>query len=92
MPRSRRRQELSARYDFPQSIHGLIGPSVALASYDKSAGTMLIWAGSQNNVQTRVDVAQMLGIPVDDIRVIWSGSRRCSAAAASTMRHRPPQS
>ena len=39
-------KKLSARYDFPQSIHGLIGPSVALASYDKSAGTMLIWAGS----------------------------------------------
>ena len=63
---------LSARYDFPQTIHGLIGPSVAVASYDKSTGAMLIWAGSQNLVQTRVDVAQMLNIPLDNIRVLWS--------------------
>jgi CO/xanthine dehydrogenase Mo-binding subunit len=63
---------MSARYDFPQTIHGLIGPSVAVASYDKSTGALLIWAGSQNLVQTRVDVAQMLGIPLDNIRVIWS--------------------
>jgi CO/xanthine dehydrogenase Mo-binding subunit len=63
---------LAARYDFPQTIHGLIGPSVALASYDKSTGAMLIWAGSQNLVQTRADVAQMLGIPLDSIRVLYT--------------------
>ncbi len=63
---------LSARYDFPQTIHGLIGPSVAVASYDRSTGAMLIWAGSQNLIQTRADVAQMLDIPLDNIRVIWS--------------------
>ena len=33
---------------------------------------MLIWAGSQNHVQTRADVAQMLGIPLDDIRVLYT--------------------
>jgi CO/xanthine dehydrogenase Mo-binding subunit len=63
---------VSARYDFPQQIHGLIGPSVAVASYDKSTGALLIWAGSQNLVQTRADVAKMLGISLDDIRVLYT--------------------
>jgi CO/xanthine dehydrogenase Mo-binding subunit len=63
---------LSARYDFPQQIHGLIGPSVAVASYDKAKGSLLIWAGSQNLVQTRADVAKMLGISLDDIRVLYT--------------------
>ena len=63
---------VTARYDYPQQIHGLIGPSVAIASYDRAKGSMLIWAGSQNLVQTRADVAQMLGIPLDDIRVLYT--------------------
>ena len=63
---------LTARYDFPQQIHGLIGPSVGLASYDKSKGSMLVWSGSQNLVQTRVDIARMLGMSLDDIRVLWT--------------------
>jgi CO/xanthine dehydrogenase Mo-binding subunit len=63
---------VTARYDYPQQIHGLIGPSVALASYDRSKGSLLIWAGSQNLVQTRADVAQMLGMSLDDIRVLYT--------------------
>jgi CO/xanthine dehydrogenase Mo-binding subunit len=63
---------VSARYDYPQQIHGLIGPSVAVASYDTDTGAMLIWAGSQNLIQTRADVAQMLGMSLDNIRVLYT--------------------
>ena len=63
---------VTARYDFPQQIHGLIGPSVAVASFNKDSGSLLIWAGSQNLVQTRADVAGMLGIPLDNIRVLYT--------------------
>jgi CO/xanthine dehydrogenase Mo-binding subunit len=61
---------LTARYDWPQHIHGMIGPSVAVASFNKNDGSLLIWGGSQNPVQTRADAAKMLNIPLDNVRVL----------------------
>ena len=63
---------LSARYDFPFTNHGMIGPSSAVASWDKNSGSMTIWTGMQNPVQVQVETASMLGIPVNNVRVIWA--------------------
>jgi CO/xanthine dehydrogenase Mo-binding subunit len=63
---------LTARYDFPQQIHGLIGPSVAVASFNKDSGSLLIWAGSQNLVRTRADTAEMLGLSLESVRVLYT--------------------
>jgi CO/xanthine dehydrogenase Mo-binding subunit len=61
---------LSARYDFPHTTHGMIGPPNALASWEANSGLMTIWTGMQNPPQARADTAAMLGLPLEKIRVI----------------------
>ena len=63
---------LSARYDFPFTTHGLIGPSCAVASWDQANQSLTIFTGMQNPPQSRADTADMLGLRLDQIRVISS--------------------
>jgi CO/xanthine dehydrogenase Mo-binding subunit len=63
---------LSARYDFPHTTHGMIGPPCAVASWDAGGGVMTIFTGLQNPSQARADTADMLGLPLEKIRVIQS--------------------
>jgi CO/xanthine dehydrogenase Mo-binding subunit len=61
---------ISARYDFAYNNHGMIGPSIAVASWDNGTGSLTIWCGTQAIDQTRAEVARMLGIPASNVRVI----------------------
>jgi nicotinate dehydrogenase subunit B len=61
---------LTARYDFPFTTHGLIGPSCAVASWDQANQSLTIFTGMQNPPQSRADTADMLGLRLDQIRVI----------------------
>jgi nicotinate dehydrogenase subunit B len=63
---------LAARYDFPFTTHGLIGPSCAVASWDQANQSLTIFTGMQNPPQSRADTADMLGLRLDQIRVISS--------------------
>jgi nicotinate dehydrogenase subunit B len=63
---------LTARYDFPFTTHGMIGPSVGVASWDANAGVMTLWSGMQNPPQTRAETASLLGLNLDQVRVIWA--------------------
>jgi nicotinate dehydrogenase subunit B len=63
---------LSARYDFPFTTHGLIGPSCAVASWDQANQSLTIFTGMQNPPQSRADTADMLGLRLDQIRVLSS--------------------
>jgi nicotinate dehydrogenase subunit B len=63
---------LTARYDFPYTTHGMIGPPNAVASWDASSGLMTIWTGLQTPPQARADTADMLGLPLEKVRVIQS--------------------
>src|SRR5262249_61125255 len=61
---------VAARYDFPFNTHGMIGPSCAVASWDQSSESLTIFTGMQNPPQSRADTATMLGLRLDQIRVI----------------------
>jgi CO/xanthine dehydrogenase Mo-binding subunit len=75
-------QVLEATYELPFYNHAMIAPTCAVADYRDERLT--IWSGTQWPRQTQRDIAQMLGMPVDNVHVIWveeSGSFGRLAAA-----------
>jgi nicotinate dehydrogenase subunit B len=77
---------LEATYTYPFQLHGMIGPSCAVA--DVRDGRATIWSGSQWIQGDRRNLAKMLGIPLESVHSIWveaSGSYGrlgCDDAAA----------
>ena len=77
---------LKATYDFPFQDHGMIGPSCAVA--DVKADHALIWSGSQWPQGDRADIAKMLGLPLEQVQIVWReaagsyGRLGCDDAAA----------
>lgn len=77
---------LRATYEFPVQNHAMIGPSCAVA--DVRPGHVTVWSSSQWVQQTRRDLARMLDVPVETVRVIWRegsgsyGRQACDDAAA----------
>ena len=75
-----------ATYTYPIQLHAMLGPSCAVA--DVREGRATVWSGSQWIQRDRRDLAKMLGIPLEHVRVIWveaSGSYGrlgCDDAAA----------
>lgn len=67
-------------------LHGMLGPSCAVADVRPDGAT--IWSGSQWPQGDRADLAQMLGLPVEAVRVVWReaagsyGRLGCDDAAA----------
>jgi nicotinate dehydrogenase subunit B len=62
----------SARYDFPYTTHGMIGPSNGVASWDKNTNSVTIWTGMQNPVGVQAETAALMGISPNNVRVIWN--------------------
>ncbi len=60
---------LKATYKTPFQMHGSIGPSCAIADIKPDRAT--VWSCTQMPHETRGDMAQMLGIPVDNIELRW---------------------
>jgi nicotinate dehydrogenase subunit B len=60
---------IRATYQTPFQMHGSIGPSCAIADVRSDGATF--WAGTQMPHETRRDVAQLLGIPLDTIELRW---------------------
>jgi nicotinate dehydrogenase subunit B len=77
---------LQATYTYPFQLHGMLGPSCAVA--DVRDGRATVWSGSQWIQGDRRNLARMLGIPLERVRFIWveaSGSYGrlgCDDAAA----------
>ena len=77
---------LEATYTYPVQLHGMLGPSCAVA--DVRDGRATIWSGSQWIQGDRRNLAKMLGIPLESVHSIWveaSGSYGrlgCDDAAA----------
>jgi CO/xanthine dehydrogenase Mo-binding subunit len=77
---------LNARYQFPFQDHAMIGPSCAIA--DVNATRALVWSGSQWPQGDRSDIAKMLGMPLENVHLIWHeasgsyGRLGCDDAAA----------
>jgi nicotinate dehydrogenase subunit B len=62
-------KKLTAQYNFPYQMHGMIGPSCAVADVRPDGATL--WSGSQWPQGTRNDVAKMLGLPPENVQLVW---------------------
>jgi nicotinate dehydrogenase subunit B len=66
---------LEAAYHWPFHMHGMIGPSCAVAEVQGDKAT--IWAGSQGTHRTRKAVADLLGVPQRNVRVVYAEGSGC---------------
>ena len=64
-----------ATYRWPFQLHGMIGPSAAVA--DVRGDNATIWTGTQGPFRTRKAVADMLGLPEKNVRVIYCEGSGC---------------
>lgn len=61
---------LQAEYYYPMHSHGSIGPACAVASV--AGDQAVVFCGAQSVTGPRSDVADVLGIPEENVRVIWA--------------------
>jgi CO/xanthine dehydrogenase Mo-binding subunit len=89
---------LKATYCHPYQAHGSVGASCAVA--DVQADRATVWSPTQSVYPTRKAIATLLGLPVDDVRVIFTRGSGCyglngadtvsfDAALLSQAVHRP---
>jgi nicotinate dehydrogenase subunit B len=64
-----------ATYRWPFQLHGMLGPSSAVA--DVQPDSVTIWAGSQGTFLTRAQVANLLQVPEKTVRVIYREGSGC---------------
>lgn len=58
-----------ASYRWPFQMHGMIGPSCAIAEVKGKTAT--IWSGCQGPFRTRGRIAEILGFKEQDVRIIY---------------------
>jgi CO/xanthine dehydrogenase Mo-binding subunit len=68
-------KKLSATYEFAIHLHGSIGPSCAIADF--SDGRLTVWSSTQAPHWMRRELATVLGISPDKIRVIFLDGAGC---------------
>jgi nicotinate dehydrogenase subunit B len=62
-------QQIEADFELPFQAHAMLGPSCAVADVRGNSAT--IWSGTQSPLSDRDDIADMLGLPRDKVRLIW---------------------
>ncbi|MGH9681665.1 MAG: xanthine dehydrogenase family protein molybdopterin-binding subunit, partial [Candidatus Acidiferrales bacterium] len=62
-------KKFEATYRWPFQLHGMMGPSCAVADVRGDKAT--IWTGTQGPFRTRDAIAKMLGIPPANIHLIY---------------------
>jgi nicotinate dehydrogenase subunit B len=58
-----------ATYRWPFQLHGMMGPPCAVADVAKDGAT--IYTGTQGSFETRTAVAELLGLPESNVRVLY---------------------
>lgn len=66
---------LSATYVWPYQMHGSIGPSCGLATFEN--GKLTVWSGSQNPHNLHSDLMALMNIKEADIRVVRMEASGC---------------
>ena len=66
---------LKATYDFAIHLHGSIGPSCAIA--ELKDGKLTCWSASQMTHNLRKQIAAMMKLPLEDVRVIYLEGAGC---------------
>jgi nicotinate dehydrogenase subunit B len=64
-----------ATYRHPYQMHGSMGTSCAVAAVEDGKAT--IWSPTQSAYPTRSGVARLLGLSVDDVRVVFTRGAGC---------------
>ena len=68
-------KKFEAIYRWPFQMHGMIGPSCAVA--DVRGNTATVWSGSQAPFITRNGIARLLGIHEQDVHFIYCEGSGC---------------
>lgn len=68
-------KSFEATYRWPFQLHGMIGPSSAVADVRKDRA--ILWTAAQGPHKTREEVADLLGIPRKNVRVIYIEGSGC---------------
>jgi len=63
------KKQYEAAYRWPFQMHGMIGPSCAVADVRDDKAT--VWSGCQGPFRTRASIASLLKIPESNVRVIY---------------------
>jgi nicotinate dehydrogenase subunit B len=63
------KKQYEATFRWPFQMHGMIGPSCAIAEVRGDRAT--IWSGCQGPFRTRASIASLLNIPETNVRVIY---------------------
>jgi len=66
---------LKATYRYPYQMHGSMGTSCAVADVQGNKAT--VWSSTQSAYPTRSGVAMVLGIPAENVRVIFTRGSGC---------------
>jgi nicotinate dehydrogenase subunit B len=66
---------VKATYDFAIQLHGSIGPSCAIAEFKD--GKLTSWSASQATHDLRKQLAQMFGLPAENVRCIYIEGAGC---------------
>jgi CO/xanthine dehydrogenase Mo-binding subunit len=66
---------LSATYTRPYQAHASIGPSCAVAQFED--GSLTVWSHTQGVYPDRQAIAEMLGIPIEQVRCIHMEGSGC---------------
>ncbi|HEX9453854.1 MAG TPA: molybdopterin cofactor-binding domain-containing protein, partial [Candidatus Binatia bacterium] len=66
---------LRAIYRWPYQLHGSMGPSCAVADVKSNQAT--IWSATQGAHQLRPTIAQLIGTPAANVRVIYVEAAGC---------------
>ena len=66
---------LTSNFSKPYLAHASIGPSCALAAV--SDRILTIWSHTQGPYQLRTDIANVTGLPLDDVRVVHAEGAGC---------------
>lgn len=66
---------LKASYEWPVQTHGSIGPSCAIADFKK--GKLTLWSSTQAPHLTQKQIAELLHLPKDNVRVIYVEGAGC---------------
>ena len=69
------KMRLSATYRTPYQTHGSIGPSCGMA--DVRRDSAVVWSATQGSFPLRDAIAQLIGLPKDKVRVIWTEGAGC---------------
>jgi nicotinate dehydrogenase subunit B len=68
-------KKYEATYRWPFQLHGMLGPSTAVADFRGDSVT--VWSGTQGPFRTRKALSDMLRMPEKNIRVIFKEESGC---------------